>query len=197
MNSFHNPYVPTSPGAIAGFGFGSAVPTGTVNPYASVPAPTAPMSFGSTLPAVPTPVVAPYSMGAGGPNVAVPKVNTSVAPAGIISDTTGQGTKPGDTLEQVGLFGNLTNKDGSLNWGSLGNIANIVGSFGGLWNAFQSQKLARETFNFEKQAYNTNLNNTLKSYNTALEDRAYSRATQNNADRSTAQQYVDQNRMTR
>lgn len=44
-----------------------------------------------------------------------------------------------------------------------------------IWNSMQAQDLAKKTFAFNKDIANTNLNNSIRSYNTALEDRAASR----------------------
>ena len=72
-----------------------------------------------------------------------------------------------------------------------------LGSLANLWGGFQANKLARDNFNFTKDITNTNLNNSIKSYNTNLEDRARARGA---AEGQTADQiasYVDRNRMTR
>lgn len=46
---------------------------------------------------------------------------------------------------------------------------------GNLWSSFQQNKLAKKSFEFQKEAYYTNLENQEKSYNTALEDRISTR----------------------
>ena len=71
-----------------------------------------------------------------------------------------------------------------------------LGSLGNLYGAFQSNKLAKDQFNFAKGIANTNLNNQIKSYNTALEDRARSRAVAENRDQSTADAYIAANKLT-
>lgn len=60
-------------------------------------------------------------------------------------------------------------------------------TLGNLWNSFQQVKIAKDTLNFQKEAYQTNLANTEKDYNTRLEsDSNYSFAvsgkTQDQAD---------------
>lgn len=77
-----------------------------------------------------------------------------------------------------------------LGLGALGSLANIYGGF-------QANKLAKDQLNFTKSVTNTNLNNQIKSYNTALEDRARSRATAENRDQSTADAYIAANKLTR
>ncbi|AEL79663.1 putative structural protein [Escherichia phage vB_EcoP_G7C] len=73
---------------------------------------------------------------------------------------------------------------------ALGSLANIYGGF-------QANKLAKNQLNFAKSVTNTNLNNQIKSYNTALEDRARSRATAENRDQSSADAYIAANKLTR
>lgn len=77
-----------------------------------------------------------------------------------------------------------------LGLGALGSLANIYGGF-------QANKLAKDQLNFTKSVTNTNLNNQIKSYNTALEDRARSRATAENRDQSSADAYIAENKLTR
>ena len=77
-----------------------------------------------------------------------------------------------------------------LGLGALGSLANI-------YSGFQANKLAKDQLNFTKSVTNTNLNNQIKSYNTALEDRARSRATAENRDQSSADAYIAANKLTR
>jgi hypothetical protein len=70
-------------------------------------------------------------------------------------------------------------------------------TIGNLWGAWQAMKLAKEQFKFTKEVTNTNLNNQIKTYNTALGDRSRSRAAVEGQSQATAQAYVDQNKLTR
>lgn len=72
-----------------------------------------------------------------------------------------------------------------------------LGSLAGIYSGFQANKLAKDQLNFTKSVTNTNLNNQIKSYNTALEDRARSRATAENRDQSSADAYIAANKLTR
>lgn len=76
---------------------------------------------------------------------------------------------------------------------------NALAAVGGLYNAFQSNKLAKEQFAFTKEVTNTNLNNQIKTYNTTLEDRALARGRLNGeADPSAyAAAYTDKNKISR
>lgn len=74
-----------------------------------------------------------------------------------------------------------------------------LAAVGGLYNAYQSNKLAKEQFAFAKEVTNTNLNNQIKTYNTTLEDRALARGRLNgDADPSAyAAAYTDKNKISR
>lgn len=72
-----------------------------------------------------------------------------------------------------------------------------VQTLGSLWNSFQQNKLAKQTFKFQKEAYATNLANQEQSYNTELEDRISARyATEGRANvaEDTAA-YMEKNRL--
>lgn len=60
-------------------------------------------------------------------------------------------------------------------WQKFGYVMDGLGAIGGLWGAIQKNKIAKQQLALSKEAYNTNMNNTIKSYNTALEDRIRAR----------------------
>ena len=74
-------------------------------------------------------------------------------------------------------------QQGAGMWGNQGGgFANTAGmvlsgvqTLGSLWNAYQQQKIAKETLAFQKDAFKTNLKNSTQTYNTALEDRIRAR----------------------
>ena len=74
-----------------------------------------------------------------------------------------------------------------------------LAAIGGLYNAFQSNKLAKEQFNFTKEVTNTNLNNQIKTFNTTLEDRARARARLDGREDTEGytQDYMNKNRISR
>lgn len=90
---------------------------------------------------------------------------------------------------------------GGWDWGKIGSGINIgmqgLTALGGLWGAQQSNKLARQNFDFTKDVTNTNLNNQIKSYNTNLEDRARSRAVVEGQSPSETADWIERNRLTR
>lgn len=89
--------------------------------------------------------------------------------------------------------------DFKLGWNAptLGMGMQGLGALGNLWGAWQSSRLARDQLDFTKKFANINLNNQIKSYNTALEDRSRSRAAAEGQSAAEAQAYVDRNRLTR
>lgn len=77
--------------------------------------------------------------------------------------------------------------------GGLGGLQTI----GSLWNAFNANSLARKQFNFTKDITNTNLNNSIQSYNTALADRARARAVMEGQTASERDAYIAANSLSR
>ena len=72
-----------------------------------------------------------------------------------------------------------------------------LGTLGNLWGAFQANKLARDQLDFAKNITNTNLNNSIQSYNTSLADRARARGIAENQDQSQIDDYIARNRLSR
>lgn len=151
---------------------GGSMPNGNMSPN------TQPVSFGGNFPAIPTT--------AGGLNT------YGQASVGNVQPST---LTPGTNTDPKGSFLGLTNADGNLDWGNIGQIANVAGGIGKVWAALQTNKIAKESLAFEKSSYNTNLANQLASYNMALSDRAYSRTAQNNGTQADAQAYISQNKL--
>lgn len=70
-------------------------------------------------------------------------------------------------------------------------------SLAGIFNSLQANKLANQQFKFTKDVTNTNLNNSIQSYNTALSDRANSRYFTQNQSQDDANAYIANNRLSR
>jgi hypothetical protein len=82
---------------------------------------------------------------------------------------------------------------GTLNTGFKG-----LATLGNLWGAFQGNKLARKQFSAAQDAYNTNLTNSIKSYNTQLEDRIRGRYSPTNAaGQAEADRQIEANKLVR
>lgn len=69
-----------------------------------------------------------------------------------------------------------------------------IQAIGNLWAAWEAQKLAREQFDFTKGVTNTNLGNSIQSYNTQLSDRINSRAFTEGRPEGYADKYIEDNR---
>lgn len=72
-----------------------------------------------------------------------------------------------------------------------------LNSLSGIWSGMKANKLGEQSFKLNKQMANTNLNNQLKSYNTALEDKARARGQFEGQDAAAVQAYINKNRLTR
>ena len=99
------------------------------------------------------------------------------------------------------VMGGKLGSDSGLgfNLGTLNMGVNALAAIGGLYSAFQSNKLAKDQFNFTKEVTNTNLNNQIKTFNTTMEDRARARARlDGHADpEAYTKDYMDKNRISR
>lgn len=104
-------------------------------------------------------------------------------------------------LAQIGGKGGNAGYGTGLGWNTetLNMGVNALAAVGGLYNAFQSNKLAKDQFAFTKEVTNTNLNNQIKTYNTTLEGRALARGRLNGeADPSAyAAAYTGKNKISR
>lgn len=93
---------------------------------------------------------------------------------------------------QPGMFGRATdwmNQNGQM----LNTVFSGAGSLFGAWNGMRNYGLAKDNFNLQKKAFETNLRNSTKTYNTALEDRIRGRSSeQSEAD---IQAYLAKNRL--
>ena len=70
-----------------------------------------------------------------------------------------------------------------------------LSTLGNLWGSFQSTKLAKDSFNFQKGMAEKNYANQIKSYNTALTDRATTRGFVQGDSTEMTQQYINDNKL--
>lgn len=70
-------------------------------------------------------------------------------------------------------------------------------ALGSLWMASKQMKLAKKQFKFNKDITNTNLNNQMQSYNTALADRARSRGVMEGQTPDQVSEYIRNNSLSR
>jgi len=126
------------------------------------------------------------NVGAGSPTLA------GAAGAGTPATT----TDSADPTAKSGFFGStFGNGEGGIDIGKLGDLTKILGSFGGMYLAHQSNGLAQDTLDFQRQAYATNLRNQTQSYNQELEDRVRSRFNDEGGTRRDANRYMRNHRL--
>jgi len=99
---------------------------------------------------------------------------------------TNMGQQPQSLVQQLGGFGGMA----QLGLGAIGTI-------GGLVNSRNMLGLARDQFKQARDVTNTNLTNQIQSYNTALADRARTRAAMEGRDMESANKYVEENKLRR
>ncbi len=68
-------------------------------------------------------------------------------------------------------------------------------TIGNLWNAFQANQSAKEQFEFTKGITNTNLTNSIQSYNTAMSDKIGARAFTEGRPDGYVEQYLAENKL--
>lgn len=98
---------------------------------------------------------------------------------------------PLNTNKNNGWFGGMSGLD------KLKAIGGGISTLASLYNGFQQNKIAKDQLNFQKQYADINMNNTIKSYNTQLADIANTRAAMEGRSDASAQEYINENQMTR
>ena len=88
-------------------------------------------------------------------------------------------------------------QSGNSFWGpngfNIGSVGTMVQGAGALMNAylgFKNYKLAKEQLGFQKDAFNANLNNSIQTYNTSLEDRIRGRTAAHEGKEGEVQAYL-------
>lgn len=126
-----------------------------------------------------TPQVAQTPVAGSGSDLAsgITSLSTPITPTVDIEPTAAaaQSAAAVPGTEQTGKAGWLRDAKGNLNLSNMETLTGIVGTLGTLYGAWQQHKLAKESFNFQKEAYEKNMANQTKTYNTALEDRIRAR----------------------
>lgn len=126
--------------------------------------------------------------------------NSGIDPASIGSfggGVLGEGAGGGFMNSLMSFFGN---KDGNMQGTGMNYLGAGMQGIGALGSYMQNKKamnLAKDQFKFAKDFANTNLNNQIRSYNTALEDRARTRAIMENRDEASARAYYDKHKLSR
>ena len=95
-------------------------------------------------------------------------------------------------------YGGQSGSGMGWNMGTLQTGLQGLSTIGNLWGAFQGNKLARKQLALSTDAYNTNLTNSIKSYNTQLEDRIRGRYSSGNAaGQAEADRQIEANKLVR
>ena len=131
------------------------------------------------------------------PRTETPAVAMPQTPVVSAQGPAAPSTNPvGTAWDDRNWFGKtIHNKEGGLNLSNIGLLVEGIGTLGSLWSAFQANNIAKDQLNFQKGAWEKNYANQVSSYNTALEDRAYSRAAQHGHDRSVADNYINRHQI--
>lgn len=66
-----------------------------------------------------------------------------------------------------------------------------IQTIGNLWNSFQANQLANNQFDFTKKITDTNLDNSIRSYNTTLEDKIRARSAMEARPEGFADDYIN------
>ena len=70
-----------------------------------------------------------------------------------------------------------------------------LSALGNLWSGYQANKMAQRQYDLAKEAYQTNLANSIKSYNNALTDRIRARAAMETGDKNAYDSYLEENKL--
>ena len=132
------------------------------------------------------------------PAYTVPQMGPVNLPAiSKIGSTTSAATAGTTAPVGNGLFDYVDGKTKLNTWGKIGLGLQGLQTIGGLIGAFGSLSLANKQFNLQKDLLNTNLKNQIQAYNTALEDKARSRAAVEGQTSEQTAAYIAANKATR
>lgn len=115
--------------------------------------------------------------------------NTPVVPPGVTSGNN-QPFFPGTEQQSAGF--NFGWNAPSFQFGIQG-----LSTLGNLYQGFQANKIAKQQLAWAKEFGNANLNNSIKSYNTAIEGRANARQSSMGWTPEQIAAYTDKNKLTR
>lgn len=100
-----------------------------------------------------------------------------------------------------GLKNTFLNSDGSWNLQNIGagiqGLGSLASAFGNLYMGNKALKFAKDQFNFQKDLANTNLNNSIKSYNTKLGDIANTRSVMETGSTGKYDNWYNDNKLSR
>lgn len=94
------------------------------------------------------------------------------------------------TSASTGGIGGWLSRDGNLS-----SLFGGIQALGGAYLGFQQMAQAKNALNFQKQAYKTNLANSVKTYNNSLEDRINGRTSNYAGKDKDVQSYLDSHKL--
>lgn len=112
----------------------------------------------------------------------------------VASALTGGAAGQGDIASALDRYTSSLGQMKTTDWinAGLGGVQTI----GGLIGAFGSLGLANKQYDLQKRMAETNLTNSVQAYNTALEDKARSRAVVEGTSAADTQAYIDSHKAT-
>lgn len=127
----------------------------------------------------------------GGGNQQAGQFGGNVSPTGMTyptAENTSMGWSPTSGASGSGI---------GFNMPTAGLALGGLQAIGGLLQSQKAFKLAKDQFKFTKDVTNTNLNNSIKSYNTSLEDRLNARGFVEGRDTGETAAEIERKRLTR
>jgi len=145
-------------------------------------------SVGAVAP--PSPATVPTSAAIGAISPATPAAPTVMGALGnILAGDPSAGVPQPQGIGQA-LGGMVRNADGSFNMQGLGMLAGGLQTLGSMWQTWQAGKATRDAMNFQKEAYQTNLENSEQTYNTNLEASTHTRYATEGRSKQAANDYI-------
>lgn len=83
------------------------------------------------------------------------------------------------------------------NGNNLGSLVQGIGTLGSLYLGYQQMKQAKQAFGLQKEMANLNANNSIKNYNTSLEDRIRGRTADYAGKENDVQSYLAKHKLSR
>ena len=127
----------------------------------------------------------------GGMNFAAPQATLAQSLAGL-----------GSTVDPTIANANMNWFQRGMDWtnknaAGLGSLAQGLGALSGMYFGSRQLGLAREQLGFQKEAFNTNMRNSIQSYNTSLEDRIRGRSSDYEGKENDVRAYLDRHSLRR
>lgn len=180
MNGIIDDWRPTGGGLMGSwFNPGQSAASVLPAPVAATPMPTS-ADLGWSLPNLTN----PFSYGSQGIPLGVTTTPETAGGNRFMQMLRGNPNTPGDGF--IGWLGNGEN---------LGALAQTIGALTGAWLGYNQLKIAKDQLNFQKSAWQKNYANSVKSYNTSLEDRIRGRTADYAGKENDVQSYLAKHKL--